>query len=148
MNIRRPYIKNHLWKVRKRFGVNFLFWTSKKMSKNEILNGIFFHVTEKFSRVLLKMFQSIFSVIFENIFLRFFQKNCKNGLFWKLGFGHFFGLGVLSANRVFKIDYKKSLQKSADIYLKSSEQKYTVYFIDFFFDYLNKNTLQVYRELL
>jgi hypothetical protein len=73
------------------------------MSKNEILNGIFFHVTEKFSRFLLKMFESIFSVMFKNIFLQNFQKIWKNGFFGKPWFGHFFGLGVLSANRFLKI---------------------------------------------
>jgi hypothetical protein len=42
------------------------------MSKNDFLDGIFFHVTEKFLSFLLKMFQSIFSVMFENIFLQNF----------------------------------------------------------------------------
>ena len=132
MNILRPYIKNHLWKVRKRFGVNFFFWTSKKMSKNDFLDGIFFHVTEKIFSFLLKKSESIFSVIFKNIFLHNFQIFWKNGFFWKPGFGHFFGLGVLSANRVSKNQVKKTLQKSAEIIRNFSEQKYTVYFKAFF----------------
>ena len=117
------------------------------MSKNDFLDGIFFHVTEKIFRFLLKKSESIFSVIFENIFLHNFQKIWKNGFFQKPGFGHFFGLGVLSANRVSKNQFKKSLQKSVEIIRNFSERKYTVYFNDFFFDYLKKNILHVYREL-